>query len=98
MMRASRVANVVPVGTVPRQSPLLPRRSGHGTFLGAAHCLLPYRQEPTMSQSAQHRSNFSGMFGRFASAIATAAGSPVAFSIALISLIAWGASGPFFDY
>jgi low affinity Fe/Cu permease len=51
-----------------------------------------------MSQSVQHRSHFSGMFGRFASAIATAAGSPVAFSIAVISLIAWGASGPFFDY
>jgi low affinity Fe/Cu permease len=51
-----------------------------------------------MSQTVQHSSRFSGMFGRFASALATAAGSPVAFSIALISLIAWGASGPFFDY
>ena len=37
-------------------------------------------------------------FGKFASAIATAAGSPAAFTVALVSLVAWALSGPFFAY
>jgi low affinity Fe/Cu permease len=37
-------------------------------------------------------------FGTFASAIAIAAGSPAAFIVALISLIVWAFSGPFFHF
>ena len=37
-------------------------------------------------------------FGTFASAVASAAGSPAAFTIALLSLVAWALSGPFFAY
>ena len=37
-------------------------------------------------------------FGTFASAIATAAGSRTAFTLALISLVVWAFFGPFFGY
>jgi low affinity Fe/Cu permease len=37
-------------------------------------------------------------FGTFASAVASAAGSPAAFTVALVSLIVWAISGPLFDY
>jgi low affinity Fe/Cu permease len=37
-------------------------------------------------------------FASFASLVATAAGSPGAFSIALLSLLAWALCGPLFDY
>jgi low affinity Fe/Cu permease len=37
-------------------------------------------------------------FGRFASAIATAAGSPAAFTIALLCLVTWAICGPLFGY
>ena len=37
-------------------------------------------------------------FASFANAVAHFAGSPLAFSVAFLSLVAWGLSGPFFDY
>ena len=37
-------------------------------------------------------------FASFASAVSHFAGSPLAFSVAFLSLVAWGLSGPFFDY
>jgi low affinity Fe/Cu permease len=37
-------------------------------------------------------------FARFASAVATAAGSPAAFTVALLSLVAWALCGPLFGY
>lgn len=38
------------------------------------------------------------LFSKFASKVAWAAGSPITFGIALAALIAWAASGPFFEY
>ncbi|MGE0006260.1 MAG: low affinity iron permease family protein [Parvibaculaceae bacterium] len=38
------------------------------------------------------------MFSRFANGVAWAAGSPVTFSTALTLLLAWAASGPYFEY
>src|SRR5690348_7071329 len=37
-------------------------------------------------------------FAAFASAVARAAGSPAAFTLAVLSLVAWALCGPFFDY
>lgn len=37
-------------------------------------------------------------FGRFASTMARAAGTPLAFFLCLTVVLAWGASGPFFGY
>lgn len=38
------------------------------------------------------------LFSKFAGKVAWAAGSPVTFSVALTSLLAWAASGPYFGY
>jgi low affinity Fe/Cu permease len=38
------------------------------------------------------------LFARFAGRVAWAAGSPITFGVALMALIAWAASGPYFDY
>ena len=54
-----------------------------------------------MQKKPEHRTPqhpLSTAFGKFASAIATAAGSPAAFTVALVSLVAWALSGPFFAY
>ena len=53
-------------------------------------------KKKTDTASTQHP--LSRAFGTFASAIATAAGSPAAFTVALVSLVVWALSGPFFDY
>jgi low affinity Fe/Cu permease len=37
-------------------------------------------------------------FAKFASAVAIAAGSPAAFTVALLSLVIWALCGPLFDY
>lgn len=47
---------------------------------------------------ADKASNLSDLFSKFANQVAWAAGSPVTFTIALLSLLAWAASGPYFDY
>jgi low affinity Fe/Cu permease len=53
-------------------------------------------KKKTQTASTQHP--LSRAFGTFASAIATAAGSPAAFTVALVSLVVWALSGPFFNY
>ena len=44
------------------------------------------------------RTRLRTVFAAFATRVATAAGSPIAFSIALAFLIGWALSGPYFDY
>jgi low affinity Fe/Cu permease len=51
-----------------------------------------------MSKIPKSEHPLSRAFGTFASAIATAAGSPAAFTVALVSLVVWALSGPFFSY
>jgi low affinity Fe/Cu permease len=52
-----------------------------------------------MTQKAtQQWRSWEDRFARFAGKVAWAAGSPIAFAVALIALIAWAASGPYFDY
>jgi low affinity Fe/Cu permease len=38
------------------------------------------------------------IFGRFASAIANASGHPAGFALALLVIVIWGVSGPYFHY
>lgn len=52
-----------------------------------------------MSSSKRQCANtWSDTFATFASKVAWAAGSPVTFGVALASLAAWAAAGPFLDY
>jgi low affinity Fe/Cu permease len=56
-------------------------------------------KEGFMTQKAtQKRRAWEDLFARFAGKVAWAAGSPITFGVALIALIAWAASGPYFDY
>jgi low affinity Fe/Cu permease len=48
------------------------------------------------TESKQHP--LSRAFGTFASTVASAAGSPAAFTVALVSLVVWALSGPHFAY
>jgi low affinity Fe/Cu permease len=50
------------------------------------------------TKAANTEHPLSRAFGTFASAIAIAAGSPAAFTVALVSLIIWAFSGPFFNF
>jgi low affinity Fe/Cu permease len=47
---------------------------------------------------ADQSSNLSDLFSKFANQVAWAAGSPITFGVALLALIVWAASGPYFDY
>ena len=49
-------------------------------------------------QTRRYEHPLNHAFASFASAVAHFAGSPLAFSVAFLSLVAWGLSGPFFDY
>jgi low affinity Fe/Cu permease len=50
------------------------------------------------TQPTQKSQSLEDLFAKFAGKVAWAAGSPVTFGVALLSLIAWAASGPYFDY
>jgi low affinity Fe/Cu permease len=52
----------------------------------------------TKCEAVQTHRPWNRAFGDFASMMAKAAGSPAAFTLALISLVAWAFSGPFFNY
>ncbi|WP_368911686.1 low affinity iron permease family protein [Taklimakanibacter deserti] len=47
---------------------------------------------------ADRSSKMSDLFSKFANQVAWAAGSPITFSIAFLTLLAWAASGPYFGY
>ena len=49
-------------------------------------------------KAAPKQHSWEDLFARFAGRVAWAAGSPITFAVALIALIAWAASGPYFDY
>ena len=52
-----------------------------------------------MTQKAKQKwRSWEDSFARFAGKVAWAAGSPITFAVALIALIAWAASGPYFNY
>ena len=52
-----------------------------------------------MAQKATPRqSSWEDLFANFAGKVAWAAGSPITFGVAVIVLIAWAASGPYFNY
>jgi low affinity Fe/Cu permease len=51
----------------------------------------------TQKSTARQRS-WEDLFAKFAGKVAWAAGSPITFGLALVALIAWAASGPYFDY
>jgi low affinity Fe/Cu permease len=47
---------------------------------------------------ADRSTKFGDLFSKFANKVAWAAGSPITFAVALLSLLAWAAAGPWFDY
>jgi low affinity Fe/Cu permease len=47
---------------------------------------------------ADQSAKLSNLFSQFANKVAWAAGSPITFTIALLLLIGWAATGPYFDY
>jgi len=51
-----------------------------------------------MATSAERTQKIGDLFSSFAGKVAWAAGSPLAFGIAVAGLLAWAAAGPFFDY
>jgi low affinity Fe/Cu permease len=52
-----------------------------------------------MTQKAMPRQrSWEDLFANFAGKVAWAAGSPITFGVAVIALIAWAASGPYFNY
>jgi low affinity Fe/Cu permease len=44
------------------------------------------------------KSSFSGLFDRFSNKVTRATGSPLAFILALLIIIVWGITGPFFHF
>lgn len=50
------------------------------------------------NQTGTQSRRWEDMFATFAGKVAWAAGSPVAFGVALLALLIWAACGPFFDY
>lgn len=49
-------------------------------------------------KAAPRRKSWEDLFARFAGKVAWAAGSPITFAVAVIALMAWAASGPYFGY
>jgi low affinity Fe/Cu permease len=49
-------------------------------------------------KTTPRQTSWEDLFAKFAGRVAWAAGTPVTFGLACIALIAWAASGPYFDY